>query len=270
MPDSSLRIDLEQIVNSRGGKGRVPGFIIDWGKKFIHQDFINAFLEQGYEGVDFCEKCIEYLDVKVNVEGMENLEGFGDDARFTFASNHPLGGIDGITLGAVFGRRFDGRIKYLVNDLLMSIKGLAPLCVPINKLGSQARNLPILIDEAFRSNDQIIMFPAGLCSRKIDGRIQDIEWGKTFITKSVQSGRHIVPVHFVGQNSKRFYRVAQICKALKIKFNIAMLLLPDEMYRGMHGSYTVKIGRPVPPEHFDSSKSSKEWAAWFREKVYSI
>lgn len=270
MSDPSLCIDLEKIVNGRGGKGRVPGFVIRWGKNFIHQDFINGFLEKGYEGVEFCDKCLEYLDVKINVEGMENLDGFPEGTRFTFASNHPLGGIDGITLGKVFGKRFDGKIKYLVNDLLMNIKGLAPLCVPINKLGGQSRKLPALIDEAFRSDNQMIIFPAGLCSRKIDGRIQDIEWGKTFITKSVQTGRYVVPVHFIGQNSKRFYNVARICKALKFKFNIAMLFLPDEMIRGMHGSYTVKIGKPIPPEHFDSSRSAKEWAAYVRETVYNI
>ena len=270
MSDSSFTIDLEKIVNSKGGKGRVPRFVLNWGKKFIHQDLLNSFFEKGYEGVEFCEKCMEHLDVKINVEGMENLEGFGDDTRFTFASNHPLGGIDGVALGMVFGKRFDGKIKYLVNDLLMSVKGLAPLCVPINKLGAQARNLPVLIDEAFASDDHIIIFPAGLCSRKIDGVIQDRAWSKTFITKSRSNGRSIVPVHFIGQNSKRFYRVDRICKALKIKFNVPMLFLPDELYRGMHGSYTVKIGKPVPPDRFDSSKSALEWAQWFRQLVYSI
>lgn len=270
MSDPSLRIDLEKIVNGRGGKGRVPRFVINWGKKFIHQDLINSFLEKGYEGVEFCEECIKALDVTVNVEGMENLEGYGDDVRFTFASNHPLGGIDGITLGKVFGRHFDGRIKYLVNDLLMNVKGIAPMCIPINKLGGQARELPRLIDEAFSSDNHIIIFPAGICSRKIDGKVQDLPWGKTFITRSVKAGRYVVPVHFVGQNSPRFYRIDKICKALKIKFNIPMLFLPDEMVRGMHGTYTVRIGKPIAPEAFDSSRTPLEWAEWCRQLIYTI
>ena len=270
MSDPSLRIDLEKIVNGRGGKGRVPAFVINWGKKFIHQDLINSYLEQGYEGVEFCENCMKALDVTINVEGMENLDGFADDVRFTFASNHPLGGIDGVALGMVFGKRFDGKVKYLVNDILMNVKGLAPMCVPINKLGGQARDLPRLIDEAFASENHMIIFPAGKCSRKIDGKIQDTPWGKTFITRSIRTGRHIVPVHFIGQNSPRFYRIDRICKALKIKFNIPMLFLPDEMVRGMHGAYTVRIGKPIPPEHFDSSRSAVEWAEWLRQLVYTI
>lgn len=267
---NSPTIDLEKIVNERAGKGRIPGFIISWAKRFIHQDFINAYLEKGYEGVEFCENSIKYLDIKVNVEGMENLDGFDDGTKFTFVSNHPLGGIDGVTLGMIFGKRFGGKIKYLVNDLLMNLKGLAPICVPVNKIGGQSRNLPKLIDEAFMSDNQMILFPAGLCSRKIDGRIQDIPWGKAFIKKSVQTGRYVVPVHFIGQNSKRFYRVAKWCKRLGFKFNFAMLYLPDEMYKGQHGTYTVKIGKPVPPQHFNSEKSPYEWAQWVREQVYSL
>lgn len=270
MSDPTLRIDLEKIVESRAGKGRVPGFVIRWGKKLIHQDFINGFLDQGYQGVEFCEKCLDYLGVDVQVEGMERLEGFPEGTRFTFVSNHPLGGIDGITLGKVFGRRFDGRIKYLVNDLLMNVKGLAPLCVPVNVIGGQSRDLPRLIDEAFSSDNQIIMFPGKLCSRRIDGRIQDLPWGKAFINKSLQTGRHIVPVHFIGENSRRFYRVANLCKKLGIKFNVAMLFLPDEMYRARNGTFKVRIGDPIPPETFDKSRSALEWAQWVRAKVYSI
>lgn len=263
-------IDLDKIVRERaGGNAKYfPQFLINLMKKLIHQDFINDYLKEGYIGVPFCENCLRYLGVKVETEGLENLEG--GSGRYTFVSNHPLGAIDGVTLGMVLGKHFDGRIKYLVNDLLMNLDGLAPLCVPVNKLGGQARNLPRLIDEAFMSDNQMIMFPAGLCSRKIDGKIQDIPWGKAFVTKSIQSGRDIVPVHFIGRNSKRFYRVAELCKKLHLKFNFAMLLLPDEMYRSRGGEYRVIIGRPVSYKSLDGSKSAYGWAQHFREQVYNL
>lgn len=267
---SSHTIDVEGIVRARAGKRRIPHFLIRWLKSFVHQDFINEFLRRGYEGVDFCEECMKYLDVSVTVEGMENLDGFPADARFTFASNHPLGGIDGVTLGAVFGRRFDGKVVYLVNDLLMNLKGLAPICVPVNKIGKQSRNLPQMIDGAFSSDNQVIIFPAGLCSRKIDGKISDLAWGKSFVRKSVETGRYIVPVHFIGENSPRFYRVAKLCKLFNLKFNFAMLFLPDELYKAQHGHFTVKIGNPIAPEVFDKSRSAHRWAQWVREEVYNL
>ncbi len=124
----------------------------------------------------------------------------------------------------VLGRHYDGKIKYLVNDLLMNLKGLAPLCIPINKLGKQARNFPQMVENTFRSDDQVIMFPAGICSRRMkDGSIRDLAWNKTFIVKSVATRRDVVPIHFIGQNSDRFYSIAEWCKRLHLKFNLAML-----------------------------------------------
>ncbi len=268
--DSSATIDIDKIVRSRAGsKARfIPRFVTRWLERFIHQDFINSYLIEGRTGVDFCEGVIDKLGVTIDVEGRDNLpSGTRPD---TFVSNHPLGAIDGVTLGAIIGRAYDGRVKYLVNDLLMNLKGLAPLCVPINKLGGQSRNLPRQIDEAFRSDNHIIMFPAGLCSRLIDGQIHDIEWGKTFIQKSVQYQRDVVPIHFIGENSPRFYRIAKWCKRLGIKFNLAMPLLPDEMYRSRGRHYTVRIGRPIPYQTFNSSRTAYEWAQWVQDEVYKL
>ena len=263
-------LDIEQVIKAKGGEKakRIPKFVINWFKKFIHQDFINAYLKEGYVGVEFCEHALEYLGVEIEVVGRENLPK--DGRKYTFVSNHPLGAIDGVTLGAVIGREYDGNIKYLMNDLLMNLKGMAPLGIPINKLGGQARNLPRLINEVYESDCQMLVFPAGLCSRKIDGKIQDIEWGKNFVKKSRDTGRDIVPIHFEGENSKRFYRVAKLQKILGLKFNIAMMLLPDEMYRSKGRKYKITIGKPIAVSSLDKSKSDNEWAQEIRKQVYEL
>lgn len=268
MEESKIsEIDIETIVRARAGK-KVPGFVINWLKKFIHQDFINTYLRKGYVGVDFCEHCVEYLGVTIDVKGLENLPK--DGRLCTFVSNHPLGAIDGVTLGMILGKAYDGKIKYLVNDLLMNLEGLAPLCVPINKLGKQARNFPAIVESAFSGDNHVVMFPAGICSRKQNGVIRDLPWGKTFITKSLSHKRDVVPIRFEGENSKRFYRIANICKWLHLKFNLAMLFLPDEMYRSQGKHYTVHIGKPIPYQNFDKSKTPIEWAQWVKDSVYEI
>lgn len=269
---SITEIDLDDIVRTRAGRRAkyIPQFVINGLKRLIHQDYINTFLRQGYVGVDFCEACLDYLDVQVEVVGAEHLPADNDGRRYTFVSNHPLGAIDGVALGMVLGRRYEGKVKYLVNDLLMNLKGLAPLCIPINKIGKQARNFPQVVDAGFRSDNHIIMFPAGLCSRRTNGVIRDLDWKKTFVTKSVETQRDIVPIRFEGHNSDRFYTVANLCKRLHLKVNLAMLLLPDEMYRGSHARYRVVIGEPIPWQAFDKSKSAAEWAADVREKVYRL
>ena len=267
---SILEIDLDTIIRKRAGsKARfIPQWLINGLKRLIHQEFINIYLRRGLEGVPFCKGVLDYLGVEVDVEGSENLPH--DDRWYTFVSNHPLGAIDGVTLGWVLGEAYDGKIKYLVNDLLMNLRGLAPLCVPINKIGRQARNLPAMVETAFAGENHVVMFPAGLCSRKMkDGEIRDLPWNKSFIKKSMQHGHDIVPIHFLGQNSSRFYNVARWCKRLHLP-NLAMLLLPDEMYRSQGRHYTVRIGKPIPVSQFDNSHSASQWAMWVQEQVYKL
>lgn len=267
-------IDLDRIIREKmGTKARyVPSVAVRWLKHIIHQDEVNRFLWESRDkkGTEWLEECTRYLDMTLNIEGLENLPDKNDGRLYTFVSNHPLGGVDGVALGAIIGRHYDGRFRYLVNDLLMNLPGLAPLCIPINKTGKQSRSFPEMVEAGFSGDNHILMFPAGICSRKIDGQIHDLPWKKTFITKSVETKRDIVPIHFGGRNSDFFYGLANVCKALHIKFNIAMLFLVDEMYKNVHKSFRVAIGKPIPWQTFDKSKTAMEWAKYVQDMVYRL
>lgn len=267
-------IDIDKILKSKmGTKSRyVPRPLVTWLKHITHQDQVNEFLwdNKDLAGTDWLVACVKYLDMSLEIRGQENLPDKNDGKLYTFVSNHPLGGIDGVAIGSIIGRHYDNKFKYLVNDLLMNLPGLAPLCIGINKTGSQSRNFPAMVETGFSSDDHMVMFPAGLCSRKIDGIIQDIPWKKTFITKSVEHKRDIVPIHFSGHNSMFFYRLANICKMLGIKFNIAMLFLVDEMYKNRHQSFQITIGKPISWQAFDKSKTPTQWAQEVRARVYQL
>jgi putative hemolysin len=267
-------IDIDKILKSKmGTKSRyVPRPLVTWLKHITHQDQVNEFLWDNKDlvGTDWLVACVKYLDMSLEIRGQENLPDKNDGKLYTFVSNHPLGGIDGVAIGSIIGRHYDNKFKYLVNDLLMNLPGLAPLCIGINKTGSQSRNFPAMVETGFSSDDHMVMFPAGLCSRKIDGKIQDIPWKKTFITKSVEHRRDIVPIHFSGHNSMFFYRLANICKMLGIKFNIAMLFLVDEMYKNRHQSFQITIGKPISWQTFDKSKTPTQWAQEVRARVYQL
>lgn len=269
--NTTFLIDLDRIIKEKAGKKAryVPRFVVSYLKRIIHQDEVNSFLRSaaGKEGIDFVEACMKYLDITLDVQGLENLPKEG---LCTFVSNHPLGGQDGIALGYLLGKHYGGRIRYLVNDLLMNLHGLAPLCIPINKTGSQSRDFPRMVEAGFHSDNHIIMFPAGLCSRRQHGQIRDLTWKKTFITKSVETHRMVVPIHFEGRNSNFFYNVANLCKALHIKFNIAMLYLVDEMYKNRHKTFRVVIGKPIPWQTFDKSHTPAEWAEYVKDIVYKL
>jgi len=266
-------IDIEKILKGKmGAKAKfVPSFLVNWLKHIIHQDQVNAFIwdNRDVTGTEWLESCVRYLDMTLEVKGKENLPAPDDGRLYTFVSNHPLGGEDGVALGAIIGRHYDSRFRYLVNDLLMNLPGLAPLCIPINKTGSQARNFPAMVEAGFQSDHHILMFPAGLCSRRKNGVIRDLPWKKTFITKSVQYQRDVVPIHFSGQNSNFFYRLANFSDRF-LPFNLAMMFLVDEMYKNVHKKFTVTIGKPIPWQTFDKSKSPMEWANFVQNSVYAL
>ena len=267
-------IDIDNILKSKmGSKAKyVPSFASAWLKHIVHQDQVNEFLHSARDlkGVPWLDATLKYLDITLKVEGKENLPPKDDGKLYTFVSNHPLGGIDGVAIGSVVGHHYDGNFRYLVNDLLMNLPGLAPLCIGINKTGKKGRDFPAMVEAGFASQNHMVMFPAGLCSRRINGEIHDIPWKKTFITKSVQNRRDVVPIHFGGQNSNFFYRLANICKRLGIKFNIAMLFLADEMFKNTHQTFTVKIGKPIPWQTFDRTKTPMEWALFVEDTVYKL
>lgn len=267
-------IDISDILKGKmGSKAKfVPSPLVKWLKHIVHQDEVNKYLwdSRHLTGVEWLEDCMRYLDMTLEIVGKENLPDKDDGKLYTFVSNHPLGGEDGVALGAVVGRHYDGRFRYLVNDLLMNLPGLAPLCIPINKTGSQSRSFPAMVEAGFRSDNHMLMFPAGLCSRRINGEIRDLPWKKTFITKSVETHRDVVPIHFGGRNSDFFYTLANVCKALGIKFNIAMLFLVDEMYKNVHKSFRIAIGKPIPWQTFDKSRTPAQWAQYVQDEVYKL
>ena len=265
------QLDIKQVLRQKAPSAarKIPGFMVDYLIRTVHQDELNEILRRYHDkdGVAFMQELIGYFDLNLELVNEENIPAEG---RYIFASNHPLGGLDGICLSAIIGGRFDGKIRYLVNDLLLYLSNLRSIFVPINKHGAQGKKNAELIEKAYASDNQIITFPAGLCSRKQNGKIQDTEWKKSFIQKAVEYRRDIVPVFFEGRNSNFFYRLANMRKALGIKMNYEMIYLPDEMFKSKHKTYSIHFGKPIPWQTFDSSRKPAEWAEWVKEIVYNL
>ncbi len=270
MTEKSLLIDVEKAIGDKNPRllKALPGFVLSYLKKIIHQDDLNEIIRRFHdqEGLDFVEKSLDYMGISYTAEGLENIP---EQGRFLFVSNHPLGGLDGLVFIHVIGKIFPD-LKFPVNDFLLNIKNLDPVFLPINKHGSQSRDAVRAIEEAYASDSQILYFPAGLCSRKIKGKIVDLEWKKHFITKAVEYKRDIIPVYFSGRNSNFFYNLANLRVFLGIKSNIEMIYLPNEMFKQRGKKLILKIGQPIPYTFFDKARTAKEWAAYVKDIVYSI
>ena len=270
--NKDLKLDISAVIASKSERlaKYAPKFLIRWMKKIIHQDELNRILQysNGAIDVEFADKVLQWLNVKSNVKFIDR-ESLDPNKRYIFVSNHPLGGLDGLTLISLFGKTF-GKIKFVVNDILMNVIPMRNIFVPVNKHGRMGKDYGQMIHDAYASDAQMLYFPAGLCSRLIKGEITDLEWKKNFIKQARKYNRDIVPIYFSGQNSKFFYRLAKIRKAIGIKFNIEMIFLPDEMFRQKNSIFDVIIGKPIPISSIDNTKNLQQWCEEIREKCYEL
>ncbi len=271
-------IDVEQLFARKNPRllKILPKFIFSYIKKIVHQEEINGYIYRHRDkfGLEFIDAILDEFGVNSEIittpTTLTNLTTLiSPTGRYIVASNHPLGGMDGMALIKEVGKvRKD--IVFPVNDILTEIPGLKPLFIPINKHGKNTENIDI-IENTFASGKVILYFPAGLVSRKHKGGvIKDLAWKKTFITKAKKYKRDVIPVYISGRNSNFFYNIADWRQKLGIKANIEMLFLVDEMVKQRGKTITMVFGQPIPYTTFDRSKTDVQWADFVREKVYSL
>lgn len=270
MSSQPMKIDVDKVLRDRLPKHYkyIPRFVVRWLERTICQDQLNAILLKMADknSVDAATAALDEMNITVDATGLERLP----DGRFMFVSNHPLGGLDGLALISLLGNRYDKRIKFLVNDLLMAVEPLRGVFLPVNKYGKQARAAAVQIEEALQSDSQFITFPAGLCSRmQPDGSIADLPWQKAAVAHAINHHRDIVPIYFDAHNSQFFYRFAKWRKKLGIKFNIELIFLPREMIKMSGSTLRVIIGEPIPWNTLDATHPKQE-AAHLRELVINM
>ncbi len=272
METKPLHIDVDSVIRQRLPRHYryIPKWLIRWLERTIHQDGLNKILDDmgDKKGVDAADVALADLNVAYQAVGDDNIPSQG---RFIFASNHPLGGLDGMALISLIGHRYGSdNIKFIVNDLLMAVKPLENVFLPINKHGRQSRHSAQEIEQQYLSDRQMITFPAGLCSRQLKGgEIADLEWKKFVITHAVSSQRDIIPVFFEGHNSRRFYRMARLRERLGIKFNIEMIMLPGEMFKSSGSTFKIHFGKPIKWQTLNTANARDE-AARLRNLVYQL
>lgn len=268
--NEAVKIDVEAIIKGKSPRmaKALPKFLIRYIKRILHQEEINRFLEENKNlyGVDFVRAVLKLFNISQEVIGIENIP---KDKNYLFIANHPQGAVDSMCMIDNVFKHF-GETRFMVNDVLLNLKNYDPIFVPINLFGAQSKDAVRKFDEVFQSPYQVLFYPAGLVSRKINGQILDPEWKKSFINLAIKHKRDIVPVYIHARNSNFFYRVARIRKFLGIKANIEMFYLPNEMYKQTGKKFTLVFGQPVSYLSFDKTYSSAYWASKMQKLVYSL
>ena len=262
-------IDIEKILGPELVK-KLPRFAINFLKKTICQDKLNECISNAehYKGVGFFDDALDYVGITYRVRGEENLD---PTKKYLFVCNHPLGGPEALIIGSVFRRLYGAGFKVPVNHFLTYLKSLSEFFVPVRVYSSrQNRELGEQISEMFRSDSQVLVFPAGLCARKIDGKVTEMPWKKMFVTQARKFERDVVPMHISGFNSRKFFFFTKLSMLLKLKFNIGMLFLVEELFNKKGEEFVITIGKPVPYTTFDKSKTDVQCAAHIKDQVEEL
>ena len=263
-------INVEKILKTKAPSlyKKMPRFLVRYFTKVLHQDEVNSDLQKISDlvGVPKFHKHLAINNIEIDYHGKENVPS---DGRFIFVSNHPFGGPDGIMIVSAVGKMFP-KTKLMVNDLLMYLPDIEDVFIPINRFGRNKHEYVDTLEKSMNSDYQIIIFPAGLVSRKIKGKIVDLEWKKSFVSYAKRYQRDIIPVFISGQNSNFFYNLANWRKRLGIKVNIEQLYLVDELYKHKNESVSMYFGKPIKYTDLSKDKTDAEWAQEIKQIVYSL
>ena len=248
---------------------KLPRFFIRYLKRIARQEEINRFLidNEGIEGLEFVNRAVAYMGVQLTLRNPEKLPA---NSRVIFASNHPLGGFDGLCLLKTIAERHHPGIKSVSNDLLMNVQPLRSMFIGVNKHGGNSKEYVEEMQETFKGENPVLFFPSGLVSRRRWFKIRDTEWKSTFIKKAIQYKRDVIPIHVTGRVSGFFYRLANLRKLLRIRYNIEMLYLPNEQFKQQGAKITITFGDPISYQTFDRTKKPGEWALSVRKLVYEM
>ena len=171
-------IDVEKILKEKAFKlyRWLPRFAINWLKRRLHEEDINRTMVRLKDdvGLEFNRKGLIELGAKVEAINSHFVPKTGS---IVIVSNHPLGGLDGMALiKAVGDIRSD--VHFLVNDVLKNIKNYGDIYIAVNKLGASSAKYMRVIEEVFRTESALLVFPAGLVSRNQNGIVRDLVWKK--------------------------------------------------------------------------------------------
>lgn len=266
-------IDLEKTIKTKYPNlfNKYPkflsNFIINTLKKLFYEDEINKIIEQNesLKNVEMIGKTLEHLNFTYKIDNV-SYQNIPQSGRVIFISNHPLGGLDALSLMHLIGKvRKD--VKILANEFLCALDPIKEMLIPIDNLTNQSsREALKAIDQHLKNEGAIILFPAGEVSRAGAFGIKDVEWKGGFLKFAKKAQAPIVPIYVHARNSWLFYAVSAIYKPL------GGLLLGREMMAKNGKSLSIKVGEMIPYQNLilPEIKSNRNTLRLIQRHLYSI
>jgi len=235
-------------------------------KFVIHLKSINQILTQNENvyGIEFVNNTFKFIGFDYKIEQLD-LDRIPKTGRLLIASNHPLGGMDGLALtAAIYRVRQDVRI--LANDVLMNLTNIENLFLPVNIFSSAAiRSNLNNIKQALENEEALIFFPAAKVSRLSFEGIKDTSWNKGIVRFAQKYNSPILPVYLKAKNSTLFYILSSLFDTL------GTFLLPHEVMNKRGKVLKATIGKIINVKEFNSLQITDQTLTnRLREHIYTL
>lgn len=229
--------------------------------------YLKAHPEHG----NFFNRAVCAIGFSYEVDEKE-LKKIPQEGPLIVVSNHPLGGVDGITMGAVLlGVREDA--KFILNSLLSEMEEIRPWSINVNPFGgasATSQNIAAMkeVISHLRRGGCVGVFPSGTVSHLHlrDFSISDPEWNTNIAQIARRTGAKILPVYFEGRNSWLFHLAGLVHPRLRT------LLLVREMIRfaRRRRPLRMRIGTPLDARKIAEFSSDAELTSWMRINSYIL
>lgn len=251
-------LDLNKVLGPKLSE-KLPGFAKRFIARRLHVKQINDCVmhAEHFAGVGFFDEALNYLDITYRVRGEENIDL---SKKYIYVCNHPLGGPEALIIGSIFRRIYGDGFIVPSNQILYNLKPLQEFFVPVSVGGRQGRDISDKVASMFDSGRQVLVFPAGLCAKTIKGVVTEMPWKKMFVTQARKYQRDVIPVHISGHNSKWYFFLSWLSRTLKLKFNLGMIYLVDELFKQKGNEFVITFGKPIEYDRFDKTKTDLQWA----------
>lgn len=251
-------LDLNEILGPKMS-AKLPGFVKRFFARRLHVKEINDCVmhAEHYAGVGFFDEALKYVGITYRVRGDENIDL---SKKYIYVCNHPLGGPEALIIGSIFRKIYGDGFTVPSNQILYNLKPLQEFFVPVSVGGKQGRDIAEKVASMFESGRQVLVFPAGLCAKSIKGVVTEMPWKKMFVAQARKYQRDVVPVHISGHNSKWYFFLSWLSRTLKLKFNLGMIFLVDELFKQRGNEFVITFGKPIEYDRFNKTKTDLQWA----------